>query len=117
MDYVALQVGCDKARSHGWWRNLVEHGPWEGPNGVNVGPPPPKTWAGIAKLFQTTTDQVRQMIASDWFGVNPNQLSPMVMQLAPLVDQLTPSDQRWLHWMAYRMLNGPEEFRQNPGAA
>jgi hypothetical protein len=89
MDYVAMQVGCDKARSHSWWRNVVEHGPWKGQQG-RTAPPTPDEWAGIAKLFGTTEDQVCAMIAADWFGVQPGtEASARVMKLAPLIDELT----------------------------
>ncbi|MET7304986.1 hypothetical protein [Embleya sp. NPDC005575] len=89
MDYIAMQVGCDRARSHSWWRNVVEYGPWKGSQG-RTGPPTPDEWDGIAKLFGTTRDQVRAMIAADWFGIQPGtEVSARVMKLAPLVDKLT----------------------------
>ncbi|MFK0154278.1 hypothetical protein ACIQVK_19660 [Streptomyces sp. NPDC090493] len=92
MDYVAMQVGCDKARSHTWWRNVVEHGPWKGQQG-RTAPPTPDEWAGIAKLFGTTEDQVCAMIAADWFGVQPGDaVSARVLQLAPLLDGLTDTE-------------------------
>ncbi|MFF4835495.1 hypothetical protein [Streptomyces sp. NPDC001315] len=89
MDYIAMQVGCDRARSHSWWRNVVEHGPWKGQQG-RTAPPTPDEWAGIAKLFGTTEDQVCAMISADWFGVQPGaEVSARVMKLAPLLDELT----------------------------
>ncbi|MBB1256537.1 hypothetical protein H3146_24765 [Streptomyces sp. OF3] len=89
MDYIAMQVGCDRARSHSWWRNVVEYGPWKGQQG-RTAPPSPDEWAGIAKLFGTTEEQVRAMIAADWFGVQTgSEVSARVMNLAPLLDELT----------------------------
>jgi hypothetical protein len=26
--YEAMAAGCDHARSHAWWRNLVDNGAW-----------------------------------------------------------------------------------------
>lgn len=92
MDYISMQVGCDRARSHSWWRNVVEHGPWKGQQ-ARTAPPTPDEWPGIAKLFGTTEDQVCEMIAADWFGVRPGtEVSARVMKLAPLLDELTETE-------------------------
>src|SRR5512134_1362016 len=69
MDYISMSVGSDRARSHGWWRNVVEFGPWAGPSGTRVGPPTPEAVEGIAKLFGTTAERVNAMVAQDWYGV------------------------------------------------
>lgn len=84
-----MSVECDRVRSHSWWRNLVEYGAWSGPN-ARVGPPTPDEFDGIAKLFRTTREQVAAMIAADWYGIQPDErFSTRVMNLAPLLDQLT----------------------------
>ncbi|WP_157878502.1 hypothetical protein [Streptomyces chattanoogensis] len=88
-DYILMQVECDKARSHSWWRNVVEHGAWKGPGTIRVGPPTPDELPGIAKLFGTSEAQVQAMIAADWYGIEPSGgLSPRVMNMAPLLDKL-----------------------------
>ncbi|NJP33730.1 hypothetical protein [Micromonospora thermarum] len=91
-DYIRMQVASDSARSHGWWRNLVEHGPWAGHSG-RTAPPSPEAIPGIAKLFRVTEDQVREMIAADWYGVQPDvNVSPRALQLAQALDELDEAD-------------------------
>jgi hypothetical protein len=92
-DYISMSVASDRARSHGWWRNLVEYGAWGGPGGTRVGPPDPESIPGIAKLFQATEEQVKAMIAADWYQVGQgSELSTRVQQLAPKIDQLNEAD-------------------------
>jgi hypothetical protein len=92
MDYVTMSVMCERARSHAWWKNLVEHGAWGGFSG-RVGPPDPEALAGIAKLFGTTEEQVAAMIAADWYGVHPDtEVSTRALALGPLLDQLSEPD-------------------------
>ncbi|MFI2734767.1 hypothetical protein [Streptomyces sp. NPDC018711] len=89
-DYIEMQVESDKARSHSWWRNVVEYGPWRGPGNTRVGPPTPDEFPGIAKLFGTSEEQVQAMIAADWYNIEPHGgVSPRVMNLAPMLDQLS----------------------------
>jgi hypothetical protein len=43
--YVTTAAECDQARSHTWWRRLVEHGAWADARGYGrVAPPPLKHW-------------------------------------------------------------------------
>ncbi len=92
-DYLTMSVQCDRARSHGWWKNLVEYGAWRGPGTSRVGPPDPDAIPGIAKLFGTTEAQVAAMIAADWYGVHPDaDISPRALRLSPILDQLSESD-------------------------
>jgi hypothetical protein len=87
-DYLDMSVACDRARSHGWWRNLVEHGAWAGPGG-RVGPPTPESLPGIAKLFGTSVEQVSAMIAADWYDVQPdNAPSARTLRLSAGLDDL-----------------------------
>ncbi|MFG2976791.1 hypothetical protein ACGFYY_27865 [Streptomyces sp. NPDC048331] len=103
MDYIAMQVGCDRARSHSWWRNIVEHGPWKGQQ-ARTAPPTPDEWAGIAKLFGTTEEQVCAMIAADWFGVRPGtEVSARVMQFAPVLDELSEKEAEALGVVVHSM--------------
>lgn len=91
-DYVEMSVNSDRARSHAWWKKLVDVGAWGGDAG-RVGPPDPESLDGIAKLFGTTREQVAEMVAADWYGVVPtSQPSALVMRLAPLVDALSEGD-------------------------
>src|SRR5689334_15908229 len=92
-DYLAMSVGCDRARSHTWWKRLVEYGPWESRGYGRVGPPDREALAGIAKLFGTTPDQVATMIAADWYDVHPEaEVSTRALRLGPLLDRLDDAD-------------------------
>lgn len=103
-DYIEMQVGCDSARSHAWWRNLVHYGAWNGPGTVRVGPPGPDTLPGIAKLFETSEEQVARMIAADWYGVFPEtELSPRVQRLGPLFERLSEGDAELVERLARRL--------------
>ncbi|QIK74114.1 hypothetical protein [Nocardioides piscis] len=91
-DYVRMQVDCEGARSHAWWRNLVRHGAWE-PAGSRVGPPTPEAIPGIAALFSTTEDQVARMIAADWYGVQSEaQASAQAQKIAAVLGTLDQDD-------------------------
>lgn len=88
-----MSVECDRARSHGWWKNLVEYGAWHGPGSTRVGPPDPEALDGIAKLFGTTVDQVAAMVAADWYDVHPDtRISARAQRLGPALDSLTEAD-------------------------
>lgn len=105
MDYVSMQVNSDGARSHGWWRNLVENGPWGGKS--RVGPPGPEALPGIAKLFSTTPEQVAVMIAADWYGVHRDTaVSPRMLRLAPMIDRLDDADAGFVEMLAHRLATG-----------
>jgi hypothetical protein len=107
LDYVAMQVHSDGARSHGWWRNLVEHGAWAGPGRTRVGPPDLEALDGIAKLFGTTPEQVAAMVAADWYGVHPNnELSPLVLRMGPAIDHLDEVDAGLVELLIRRLETG-----------
>ncbi|HWO60569.1 MAG TPA: hypothetical protein VNO31_11110 [Umezawaea sp.] len=90
MDYISMSVSSDRARSHGWWRNVVEFDPWDGPGETRVGPPTPEAIQGIAKLFGTTTERVSAMVAQDWYGVGQaSGHSSRVARLAHDIDRLS----------------------------
>lgn len=100
-----MQVNSDHARSHGWWRNLVENGPWGGAS--RVGPPGPETLAGIAKLFGTTPEQVAVMIAADWYAVHRDtEVSPRVLRLGPILDHLDGADAALVEMLVHRLATG-----------
>jgi hypothetical protein len=91
--YVVMSADSGEARSHGWWKNLVEKGAWGSAGAGRVGPPDDKAIAGIAKLFGTSEEQVAAMIAADWYGVHGDaDLSPRVQRLAPALDNLDQHD-------------------------
>ncbi|GAA3461049.1 hypothetical protein GCM10018963_30620 [Saccharothrix longispora] len=93
MDYISMSIGCDRVRSHGWWRNVVVFGAWSGPGESRVAPPPPEAMTGIAKLFGTTEEHVKAMVAEDWYGVAPaSGPSGRVQRLALLIDRLSEPD-------------------------
>jgi hypothetical protein len=119
-DYVALQYGCDSARSHSWWRNVDRYGAWgaivsPGYTGsparaTRVGPPKPDEIPGIARLFNTTEDQVRRMIAADWYGVpikNDPRTSALVRRLGPVLDQLDRDDVALIELLLSRLPSSP----------
>ncbi len=88
-----MSVGSDRVRSHGWWRNVVHYGAWNGPGDARVGPPTPEAVDGIAKLFGLDKSHVNAMIAEDWYGVAPTSgPSARVQRLAPLIDKLSEQD-------------------------
>ncbi len=103
-DYLTMSVESNRARSHGWWKNLCEYGAWRGPGDTRVGPPDPGALEGIAKLFGTTTEQVAAMIAADWYGVHPDTDIPArVLRLGPILEQLTDADAELLETLARRL--------------
>jgi hypothetical protein len=103
-DYLTMSVECDRARSHGWWKNMVEYGAWQGPGNNRVGPPDPEALDGIAKLFGTTREQVATMVAADWYGVYPDtDISARTLRLGPALDDLTDTDAEMLEALARRL--------------
>jgi len=103
-DYITMSVNSDRARSHGWWKNLVEYGAWAGPGTTRVGPPDPEALSGIAKLFGVTEDQVAAMVAADWYGVgSESELSARVLRLGPLIDELEVVDAKLVERLIHRL--------------
>lgn len=91
--YLAMSVGSDGARSHTWWKRLVEYGPWQTRGYGRLGPPDPEALDGIAKLFGTAAEQVAVMVAADWYEVRPTgDVSARVRRLGPLLDRLNEAD-------------------------
>src|SRR2546429_7152870 len=87
-----MSVDSERARSHAWWKNLVDHGAWGGYSG-RVAPPDREALPGIAKLFGTTEEQGAAMVAADWYGVVPDAPpSARVTRLAPPLDALDADD-------------------------
>ncbi len=106
MEFQAMSFKSDRARSHGWWRNLVEYGAWVGPGNNRVGPPTPEALPGIAALFGTTEQRVSEMIAADWYGVYPDAeavVSPRVLRLGQVLDSLSDNDTRMVEELARRL--------------
>lgn len=104
-----MSIECNRVRSHGWWRNMVEYGAWNGPGAGRVGPPDPEAVFGIATLFATTPEQVNAMIAADWYGVLPDkELSTRVMGLGPMIDRLDISDYGLVHNLTIRLASRHE---------
>jgi len=102
--YVAMSYECDQVRSHGWWKNLVDYGPWKGPNHTRVNPPDPQSLTGIAKLFGTSAEEVAAMVAVDWYGVHRDvEMSARAQRLAPILDKLSESDVGLVDALAQRL--------------
>jgi hypothetical protein len=96
---------------------VVEYGAWKGPSTVRVGPPTPEALTGIAKLFGTSTDQVAAMIATDWYGVDPNgAVSPRVLRLGPTLEALKESDADLIEALARRLTQEGRDRRGNAAA-
>ncbi len=103
-DYITMSVNSDRARSHGWWRNLVEHGAWGGPGTTRVGPPDPEALPGIAALFGTSKEQVAKMVAADWYDVDCDaQPSPRTTRLAPMLERLSDYDAELVRKLVRRL--------------
>lgn len=105
-DFSAMQYKSDRARSHGWWRNLVDYGAWSGPGSSRVAPPDPESLPGIAKLLQTTEEHVAVMIAADWYGVQGEDASPAAHRLGPVLERLNSTDLDLVESIARRFVSG-----------
>jgi hypothetical protein len=106
-NYVAMSYESGQVRSHGWWKNVVDYGPWKGPNGTRVGPPDPEALGGIAQLFGTSPDEVAAMVAVDWYGVHRDvDMSARAQRLAPILDELSESDADLVEALAQRLCKG-----------
>ncbi len=106
-DYMTMQVRSQKARSHSWWRNVCEYGPWEGPNGTHTGPPTPAEFDGVAKLFKVSTDQVARMIAADWYGVPMNgPVSDRSSRVVVKLESLSAADAKLAEALVDRLAEG-----------
>jgi hypothetical protein len=110
-DYITMSVESDRARSHGWWRNVIEYGAWHGPGSTRVGPPDPEALAGIAKLFGTSTKQVATMVAADWYDVHPDtEISSRTLRLGPAFDRLDESDAQIVETLIRRLTKARNPF-------
>ncbi len=103
--YLRMQIECDDARSHTWWKRLVEDGPWGGRAGYGrVAPPERDTVGPIAVLFGTTPERVAEMIATDWYGVHAEvEVSDRVRNMSHLLDALTDDDAGLLQEITRRL--------------
>src|SRR5258706_15872904 len=105
--YTTMSIDSGKARSHTWWRRLVENGPWGPDIGFRVTPPPPEAIKGIAKLFHTSPNRVREMIAADWYEVPPrSDVSPRALNLSHVLDTLSDEDAKLVETVACRLAKG-----------
>jgi len=108
-DYARMQVESKSARSHAWWRNLTIHGAWGGPGSTRVGPPTPEAIPGIAALFGTSEKHVKEMIAADWYRVQPDStLSPQAQKIAASLEGLSDGDFELIESMARRLSPPPK---------
>jgi hypothetical protein len=123
-DYVTMDAESGRARSHGWWRRLVENGPWgSGYNTGRVGPPDREAIDGIATLFGTSPERVAEMIAADWYGVRAEiEVSDRVLNLSHVLDALSDEDAKLVERMARRLaddrgnVTAPEREEASPAA-
>jgi hypothetical protein len=84
--YQDLAAGCGHVRSSAWFNNLVKYGAWY------VGPPTRDAWQGLATLLRIDVTHVRTLIAHEWYGVRPSQVSDRVGGLAGHLDALCEDD-------------------------
>lgn len=104
-DWQAMSYESDKARSHSWFRNMVEYGAWgTTTNGARVGPPTPDEFKGLAKLLGTTADQIASMVVADFYGVDTGDgFSARMQRLAPIIDGLAEADAELIENTARRL--------------
>ncbi|MGA5329171.1 hypothetical protein ACPCJT_22660 [Streptomyces griseoincarnatus] len=81
-----MEEGCDRVRKASWWGRVARFDESTQPPFYDV------EIAGIAKLFNTTQEQVRAMITEEWFGVAPAKASSRVKRMAPQIDSLHEND-------------------------
>lgn len=112
-----MDAESGRARSHGWWRRLVEDGPWgKGYRTGRVGPPDREALEGIAKLFGTSPTRVAEMVAADWYGVSTEmEVSDRVLNLSHVLDALSHEDAKLVEDIA-RRLAYPERDEGLPAA-
>jgi len=97
MRYADLEAGSDRARSTAWFNNLVNRGP------EAVSPPTQETFAGFARLFGVTPQDVALMIAEEWYGARQTELSARVRGLAPRLDRLSNEDAALVEALVQRL--------------
>jgi hypothetical protein len=104
-DWQAMSYESNKARSHSWFRNMVEYGAWGvTSNRARVGPPTPDEFEGLAKLLGTTSEQVASMVVSDFYRVDTgNGFSARMQRLSPIVDSLAEADAELIENTARRL--------------
>lgn len=101
-----MSYESDKARSHSWFRNMVEYGAWGSitGSGGRVGPPTPNDFPGLAKLLGTTPEQVAAMVVADFYGVDTGDgFSARMQRLAPIIDGLDEEDAELIEKTAQRL--------------
>jgi hypothetical protein len=106
-----MDAESGRARSHGWWRRLVEHGPWGvGYSTGRVGPPDREALDGIAKLFGTSPTRVAEMVAADWYDVRTEmEVSDRVLNLSHVLDALSDEDAKLVELVARRLVDERED--------
>lgn len=93
LSYVDMARESLGVRSDTWWNAIALHGAWGGGPSARVGPPAPETFDGIAHLFRVTKEEVKAMIAADWYGAHSEQhASPAAQRLEAPLSQLSAND-------------------------
>jgi hypothetical protein len=111
MRYQDMAAGCEDARSMAWWNNLVRFGAWGGPG--HLSPPSDVEIPRIAKFFGRSEDQLRAMIAADWYGVSQGdtvEMSPRMRSLETAIDGLTDEDFELVANLVRRLQPSNEEL-------
>ncbi|GGW79571.1 hypothetical protein GCM10010383_03950 [Streptomyces lomondensis] len=97
MTLAEMEAGCDHVRKASWWSRITRFD-------ESVQPPVyDEEIAGIAKLFGTTREQVRAMIAEEWLGVAPEKVSSRVKRIMPQVDALEDADFKMVEQLVNRL--------------
>jgi hypothetical protein len=101
--YADLEAHSDRARSSAWFNNLINQG------AQAVGPPTQETWSGLARLCDTSTEDVRRMIAEEWCGVrSAPEVTARVASLAPDLDALPDADAALVAALVHRLALGAQ---------
>ncbi|MEU8061680.1 hypothetical protein [Microbispora bryophytorum] len=103
--FVDMEHQSRRARSSAWWNNMANYGAWRGPGDARTSPPDPEALEGIAKLFGVTHEEVRKMIAADWYGVYPPpEVASEVRRLEIPIMRLSSADRELVETLIRRLM-------------
>lgn len=109
--YQELAFRSCGVRSTAWFNGLINGRRWKN------SPPDPDTWSGFAQLLSTDEDNVREMIAEEWFGVGNQSISPRVRGIAGAVDKLADPDFELVAQVVGRLVANGDPRADSPVAS
>lgn len=98
LTYQGLARGCRNQRSSAWFNTLVNRG---GTWGVN--PPPQAAFDGLCALLGVAEEELRAMIAEEWFGVTRSAASDRMKEIGMVLDRLSQEDYELVTALARRL--------------